>query len=333
MLFAVPRAIVCGIASAAFGANLLAALNAIKAGRFALPADRGEIWMPIDLLFMGSVVSLACLLSSQALRRRKMERWWAYGLIGISVGSVVLMAAGSADRPVETLLASGFGGVTHWFIRWRTFTPGLHKRLITIGGLASLLLLASSGAGLFFQADAEDHAPILTAGMAPIRAVATTRALWLMMDENTLVEHDLATQHSRHLNQKDLRALAAADDTVWALSDHLDTTPSSSSETPYVSPSGTIELRAYGTNGGQKSLVRHHDSGDRPVAMTLVNGRPLILTERTILRLAFDGQWRVLPWRKPASARLYDTHPWPQEMLTTFMAAAMAASSAAALFS
>jgi hypothetical protein len=129
-----------------------------------------------------------------------------------------------------------------------------------------------------------------------------------MMDENTLVEHDLATQHSRHLNQKDLRALAAADDTVWALSDHLDTTPSSSSETPYVSPSGTIELRAYGTNGGQKSLVRHHDSGDRPVAMTLVNGRPLILTERTILRLAFDGQWRVLPWRKPASARLYDTH-------------------------
>ena len=308
MLAAVPRGMVCGLASAAFGANSLAIVSAINTGHFALPADRGAGWMPIDLFFMGAAVSVACLLSSVLLKRRKMEHWWTYGLIGISLAFVILIVTEAANRPVETLLASGFGGIAHWFTSLRIFRPHLDNRVIMIGGLASLLLMTSSGVWLFFQADAEDRAPILTTGTAPIRAVATTRALWLMIDENTLVEHDIATQNDRRLDQKDLRALAAIGDTVWALSDHMETLSSSPSKTLYASRSGTIELRAYGANGGQKSWVRHHDAGDRPVAMTLANGRPLILTERKILRLASDRQWLVSPWRKPASERLYDIH-------------------------
>lgn len=59
---------VCRIASAASGVNLLAVLNAIKARHFALPADRGESWLPIDQFFMGAVVSVVCLLPSLHLR-------------------------------------------------------------------------------------------------------------------------------------------------------------------------------------------------------------------------------------------------------------------------
>jgi hypothetical protein len=307
MVLAVPAAIVCGIASAAFGANLLAAHNAFQVGRFALPANFSDFMTPFDLLPMGVVVTVICLISSRPLRKYRQEHWWAYGLIGLLTACAILIAGGGANRPLEMLLAAGFGGMTCWFVCRRMFIPGLKNHWVTIGGVVCLLLLPLSGVWLLNQVDADERAPLTAEGLAPIRAVATAHALWLMMDQDTLVEYDRVTQQHRRLDQKDLRALATGGDTVWALSEHMEPRSPRLPQESDISFPGTIELRAYGSHGEQASSIRHHDAGDMPLALTLVEGRPLILTQRSILRFASNGQWRVTALQRPTTVRSGDT--------------------------